>query len=157
MGRRMNLLKKHSQQLQFLKSLKGLFLNEDIFSARLKLQNLFKRRLLCFKAIFTSQEEGTCPTTSGVPKDVETNQADSKVTFSDIKYGPIGSTTGGPSPSPSPTPAPTPSSECCTWDGKYCGATSDYCKATASQCADCGGTWCTDCLPPWTTAAPMTV
>merc|ERR1711939_809275 len=71
---------------------------------------------------------------------------------------PVDSTTpGGPSPSPSPSPAPTPSSECCTWDGKYCGATSDYCKATASQCADCGGTWCTDCLPPYTTAAPMTV
>merc|ERR1712151_1191628 len=65
---------------------------------------------------------------------------------------------GGPvPPSPSPTPAPTPSSECRTWDGKYCGATSAYCKATASQCADCGGTWCTDCLPPFTTAAPMTV
>merc|ERR1712064_213688 len=51
---------------------------------------------------------GTCPTSSGVPKDVESAQADSKVTFSDIKYGPIGSTTDGPSPSPSPTPSPTP-------------------------------------------------
>merc|ERR1712107_847628 len=29
-----------------------------------------------------------------------------------------------------------------------------YCKASASQCADCKGTWCTDCLPPFTTAAP---
>jgi cellulose 1,4-beta-cellobiosidase len=36
---------------------------------------------------------GTCPTTSGVPKDVESEQANAKVTFSDIKYGPIGSTT----------------------------------------------------------------
>merc|ERR1719174_1142867 len=51
---------------------------------------------------------GTCPTTSGVPKDVESAQADSKVTFSDIKYGPIGSTTDGPSPSPSPTPSDCP-------------------------------------------------
>merc|ERR1739848_191787 len=53
-------------------------------------------------------ERGTCAKTSGVPKDVESKQADSKVTFSDIKYGPIGSTTDGPSPSPSPTPSPTP-------------------------------------------------
>merc|ERR1719238_2143025 len=52
---------------------------------------------------------GTCSTSSGVPKDVESSQADSKVTFSDIKYGPIGSTTDGPSPSPSPSPSPTPS------------------------------------------------
>merc|ERR1739845_118535 len=52
---------------------------------------------------------GTCPTTSGVPKDVESKQASSKVIFSDIKFGAIGSTTDGPTPSPSPTPTPTPS------------------------------------------------
>merc|ERR1719473_2270018 len=51
---------------------------------------------------------GSCATTSGVPKDVESEQANAKVTFSDIKYGPIGSTTDGPSPSPSPTPTPSP-------------------------------------------------
>merc|ERR1712007_268613 len=42
---------------------------------------------------------GSCPTTSGVPKDVESQQANSHVIFSDIKFGPIGSTiSGGPSP-----------------------------------------------------------
>merc|ERR1712187_650081 len=54
---------------------------------------------------------GSCPTTSGVPKDVESKQANAHVIFSDIKFGPIGSTIlGGPSPAPtpSPTPAPTP-------------------------------------------------
>merc|ERR1712048_740631 len=38
---------------------------------------------------------GTCPTTSGVPADLEKNVPDSKVKFSDIRYGPLGSTTGG--------------------------------------------------------------
>jgi len=106
-------------------------------------------------------ERGPCATDSGDPSDVETKFADAYVGFTNIKFGEIGSTGGAPGPvppSPGPAPAPTPASECCTWDGKYCGDTSDYCKATASQCADCGGTWCTDCLPPWTTtAAPITV
>lgn len=105
-------------------------------------------------------ERGPCATDSGDPSDVETKFADAYVSFMNIKFGDIGSTGGAPGPappSPSPTPAPTPSTECCSWDGKYCGDTSDYCKANAGQCADCGGSWCTDCLPPWTTAAPITV
>merc|ERR1711879_955068 len=44
---------------------------------------------------------GSCPTTSGVPKDIETKEAKSSVTYSNIRSGPIGSTTGGPSPTPS--------------------------------------------------------
>merc|ERR1712115_499768 len=51
---------------------------------------------------------GTCGTDSGVPADVESKHPDSHVIFSDIKFGPIGSTTDGPSPSPSPVPTPTP-------------------------------------------------
>jgi cellulose 1,4-beta-cellobiosidase len=35
---------------------------------------------------------GSCATTSGVPTDVESQQAGAKVTFSDIKFGPLGST-----------------------------------------------------------------
>jgi len=38
---------------------------------------------------------GTCSTDSGVPADVEKDVPDSKVIFSDIKWGAIGSTTGG--------------------------------------------------------------
>lgn len=34
---------------------------------------------------------------------------------------------------------------CCSWDGKFCGDTSDYCGANPSHCADCNGAWCTDC------------
>ena len=35
---------------------------------------------------------GTCPTTSGVPSDLEKNSPNSSVVFSNIKFGPIGST-----------------------------------------------------------------
>jgi len=38
---------------------------------------------------------GACSADSGVPADVEDKQAKSNVKFSDIKFGPIGSTTGG--------------------------------------------------------------
>jgi cellulose 1,4-beta-cellobiosidase len=38
-------------------------------------------------------KRGTCPTTSGVPKDVEEKHGKAKVTFSDIRFGPLGSTT----------------------------------------------------------------
>ena len=37
---------------------------------------------------------GTCSTTSGVPKDVEANNANASVTYSNIKIGDIGSTFG---------------------------------------------------------------
>ncbi|KAF8071995.1 cellobiohydrolase I [Lyophyllum atratum] len=41
-------------------------------------------------------KRGTCATTSGVPTDVEANSPDASVTFSNIKFGDIGSTyTGG--------------------------------------------------------------
>merc|ERR1712097_4209 len=54
-------------------------------------------------------KRGTCDITSGVPKDVESKQANAKVIFSDIKVGAIGSTVpSGPSPAPTPTPTPTP-------------------------------------------------
>merc|ERR1711916_298350 len=51
---------------------------------------------------------GTCSPDSGKPKDVEAAQANAHVIFSDIKFGPIGSTTASPTPGPSPTPTPTP-------------------------------------------------
>jgi cellulose 1,4-beta-cellobiosidase len=53
---------------------------------------------------------GSCSTTSGKPSDVETNHADASVTFSNIRFGEIGSTDGGaPGPSPGPAPGPSPS------------------------------------------------
>merc|ERR1711988_1236269 len=38
---------------------------------------------------------GTCSTDSGKPEEVENTQADSKVIFSDIRFGKIGTTTSG--------------------------------------------------------------
>merc|ERR1712084_212878 len=88
--------------------------------------------------------------------DIETKEASSHVIFSKIRTGKIGTTTNGSGPSPSP-PTPPSGSPCCSWDGKYCGKTTDYCAANEAQCEDCKGNWCTDCLPPFnpaTTAAP---
>jgi cellulose 1,4-beta-cellobiosidase len=42
-------------------------------------------------------ERGTCATDSGKPEDVEKNSPDATVVFSDIKFGPIGSTFQQPS------------------------------------------------------------
>jgi cellulose 1,4-beta-cellobiosidase len=50
---------------------------------------------------------GSCSTSSGVPKDVESQHPDSYVKFSDIKLGELDSTyNGSPGPSPGPSPAP---------------------------------------------------
>jgi cellulose 1,4-beta-cellobiosidase len=43
---------------------------------------------------------GACATTSGVPSDVETNSPNASVTFSNIKFGDIGSTFGSSSGTP---------------------------------------------------------
>merc|ERR1712036_57895 len=52
---------------------------------------------------------GTCSTDSGKPDDVETNHPDSSVTFSNIRFGDIGSTDGsGPSPPSPPSPGGCP-------------------------------------------------
>lgn len=107
-------------------------------------------------------ERGPCATDSGVPEDVEEQFASSYVSFMNIKFGEIGSTGGKPGPVPAPTPGPTPaptppSAGCCSWDAKYCGDTSDYCRGSPSQCADCDGKWCTNCLPPYTTSTAPTL
>merc|ERR1711979_70494 len=59
---------------------------------------------------------GTCSTDSGKPDDVENSAPSSSVTFSNIRFGEIGSTDGsapGPSPQPSPTPGPPPAPSGC--------------------------------------------
>jgi cellulose 1,4-beta-cellobiosidase len=82
---------------------------------------------------------GTCSTDSGVPKDVESKQGSAKVKFSDIKWGPLGSTTDGPSPSPTPSPSPSPSpsptpSDC---PGGSLNACIDLCPADVfAQCVE---------------------
>jgi len=75
---------------------------------------------------------GPCDVTSGDPKDVEKALADATVKFSDIKYGPIGSTVG---PSPSPTPSPTPSPSDCP--GGSLTACIDLCPADVfTECVE---------------------
>ncbi|THH31970.1 hypothetical protein EUX98_g2230 [Antrodiella citrinella] len=49
---------------------------------------------------------GTCATTSGVPSDVESSAASAAVTFSNIKFGPIGSTFSSSSSGSSPPTGP---------------------------------------------------
>jgi len=72
-------------------------------------------------------DRGSCAAGSGKPADVESQQANAKVTFSDIKFGPLGSTTGGPTPTPTPTPSPSPS-DC---PGGSLAACIDLCPADA--------------------------
>merc|ERR1712107_299478 len=69
---------------------------------------------------------GYCSTDSGKPTDVESAQANAHVIFSDIKFGPIGSTTNG-APTPSPTPSPTPTPGGCP--GGSLSACIDLCPA----------------------------
>merc|ERR1712097_149526 len=76
-------------------------------------------------------KRGTCATTSGVP---------AHVIFSDIKFGPIGSTvphgpSPAPSPSPTPTPTPTPSPSGCP--GGSLDACIDLCPGDVfAQCVE---------------------
>jgi len=78
---------------------------------------------------------GYCSTDSGKPTDVESAQANAHVIFSDIKFGPIGSTTDStptpsptpPAPSPTPTPTPTPTPGGCP--GGSLSACIDLCPA----------------------------
>ena len=61
-------------------------------------------------------QRGPCSLTSGVPANVEKNFPSSKVIFSNIRVGEIGSTTTnspGPSPGPSPSGCPGGSLSAC--------------------------------------------
>merc|ERR1712048_1140699 len=99
---------------------------------------------------------GYCPTDSGKPKDVESAQANSHVIFSDIKFGPIGSTTDSsptpsptppaPTPTPSPTPTPTPG-DC---PGGSLSACIDLCPADAfAPCVESCQRRCSSVLVLW--------
>jgi cellulose 1,4-beta-cellobiosidase len=81
-------------------------------------------------------KRGTCATTSGVPADVESKQGNAHVIFSDIKFGPIGSTVPhGPSPAPTPSPSPTPSPVPSDCPGGSLDACIDLCPADVfAQC-----------------------
>ncbi|KAK3306492.1 glycoside hydrolase family 7 protein [Chaetomium strumarium] len=100
-------------------------------------------------------ERGACPTTSGVPSEIEAQVPNSNVVFSNIKFGPIGSTVsglpnGGGSPgggssssaaSPTSTSTAKPSSTSTSAGGGPTGCTA----AKYAQCGGNGFTGCTNC------------
>merc|ERR1712048_922800 len=76
---------------------------------------------------------GSCPKTSGAPADIEPKEGSSSVTYSNIKYGPLGSTTSS-SPSPGPSDCPGGSLSACL--AACPGAIFQQCAATcADRCA----------------------
>lgn len=82
---------------------------------------------------------GPCPTTSGVPKDIEANAPKSHIIWSNIKYGDINSTFTPPGP------GPTPSGDCTgKADGYYCN------PDDSSKYFNCPGDNSYTCAPPGT-------
>ncbi|KAG8962772.1 Exoglucanase 1 [Tulasnella sp. 419] len=100
---------------------------------------------------------GTCPTTSGVPADVESQQADSYVTFSNIKFGDIDSTYSGSSQPSSSSQAPASSTTTRASSSSSSSSsrttTTTANTATQTQWGQCGGigwTGPTQCASPYT-------
>ncbi|KAF8601068.1 glycoside hydrolase [Ceratobasidium sp. AG-I] len=97
---------------------------------------------------------GTCPTSSGKPSDVETNNANSSVTFSNIRFGDIGSTfsgttTGTTSAGGVTTTTTTTRSSTTTSAGPV---TTTPASGTVPQYGQCGGinyTGPTTCVSPY--------
>lgn len=100
-------------------------------------------------------ERGECPTTSGVPSEVEAEAPDSNVVFSNIRFGPIGSTLegledgGGSNPGPSSTVRPPVSSTTQAGTGPTGGQT----VPRWGQCGGQGYSGPTQCESPWTCTA----
>ncbi|KAJ7880181.1 major cellobiohydrolase [Mycena leptocephala] len=97
---------------------------------------------------------GPCSATSGDPKTVESTEANDYVIFSDIKFGPLGSTfssTGSTGTTTAPggpttTPTPPPSSSCAThfsqcggigWSGATCCASGTTCNVLNPYYSQC--------------------
>jgi hypothetical protein len=98
-------------------------------------------------------------TKAGPCHETTSDAGDHQATFSNIRFGAIGTTTGPtpspspvptpspipvPTPSPSPAPTPSPAAGTCCWGG--CSGdchTDTFCDAVSDQCTGaCGGTWC---------------
>ncbi|EJD55681.1 cellobiohydrolase I [Auricularia subglabra TFB-10046 SS5] len=77
---------------------------------------------------------GSCATTSGQPTQVEANAANIQVTYSNIRFGAIGSTFSGAASSPAPPPSST------TTTAGSGTTTSSAPQATQTKFGQCGGT-----------------
>ncbi|KAK7992482.1 glycoside hydrolase family 7 protein [Apiospora saccharicola] len=97
------------------------------------------------KAGKLGSERGSCATDSGAPADVEKNHPDAKVTYSNIKFGPIGSTTSGNSgsnpgtPSNPGNPGNPPTSTTTTKAGSPGTTSAPPSGSCAAPYAQCGG------------------
>jgi cellulose 1,4-beta-cellobiosidase len=102
-------------------------------------------------------ERGACATTSGVPAEVEAQVPNSNVMFSNIRFGPIGSTVaglpGGGNPNPNPSSSSTVVTPPRTSTTSSAPSTSPTGGAKAPHYAQCGGNGYngpTQCEAPWT-------
>ncbi|KAJ8489962.1 hypothetical protein ONZ45_g13373 [Pleurotus djamor] len=99
---------------------------------------------------------GACPTTSGNPDDVVRDHANASVTFSNIKYGTLGSTFGGGSPpvsSSSSVVPPVSSTSSVSSSSSSSVVPTPTGGPTAAHWAQCGGqgySGPTVCEAPWT-------
>ncbi|KAL2127714.1 hypothetical protein VTI74DRAFT_10286 [Chaetomium olivicolor] len=115
------------------------------------------------KAGVPGADRGACPTTSGVPSDLESQVPNSNVVFSNIRFGPIGSTVAGLPGGNPPVSSSVPSSTAkptSTTSVKTSTSTSSAAATTSastggpkaghwSQCGGNGYTGPTECEAPW--------
>ncbi|KAK3947881.1 glycoside hydrolase [Pseudoneurospora amorphoporcata] len=100
---------------------------------------------------------GECPTTSGVPAEVEASAPNSKVIYSNIKFGPIGSTfsggSSGTNPSSSVKPVTSTAKSTSTAKPSTTSTASNPSGTGAAHWAQCGGigfSGPTTCQSPYT-------
>nr|BAD16575.1 cellobiohydrolase [Irpex lacteus] len=95
---------------------------------------------------------GTCPNTSGVPKDVESQSGSATVTYSNIKWGDLNSTFSGTASNPTgPSSSPSgPSSSSSSTAGSQPTQPSSGSVAQWGQCGGIGYSGATGCVSPYT-------
>jgi len=90
-------------------------------------------------------------TKTGPCHETTSDAGDHQATFSDIRFGPIGTTvpsappapTPAPTPAPAPTPGPSGSGECCYGGCSGGNCQAGWCGASQGNCENnCGGEWC---------------
>ncbi|KAG8729171.1 Exoglucanase 1 [Ceratobasidium sp. 423] len=90
---------------------------------------------------------GTCATTSGVPSDVEANSPNASVTYSNIRFGDLGSTYSGTS---STTTTAATGTTTTTTAASTTTSSSSSGAAHYAQCGGIGWTGATTCVSPYT-------